>query len=440
MPSTFYAIPLFKKGESFLLRTTNNGTSKVIVVDCGYTADKEKGHLSLQRYLAGKIPDIGVIDRLIITHEDSDHCEGAGQFINEWHNSGKQIKEVWLPAHWAVADNAPLQDGYERTRFEKEALVVAVGICDQLNEFSRDEDGPFPTEIETEDVFVLDYLAQIISEKCRESGVFNELFSDRTNPRNPEMQSRGSFREEGFQSSGVSRYRLGLPYRQSYESPPTALASRIVKGVLDTHKKMASTIAACLQNHVNIRWFDFKSFSEHRNNEISGGDRGFLIPVNSREVRPTWKKLSYGNTFLALAFTCANRESLVFYRPEENKEPSVLFTADSKLKLRHKAFPMPAGMPGNHRLLATAMHHASASNNPGYRVLKNWLGPQKYPPIFVKNGGVGVRNAAFCFTTAQDRQCVRCIPDTNGNSLIRVDSATWGWQIPANPNPCKCQS
>jgi len=214
------------------------------------------------------------------------------------------------------------------------------------------------------------------------------------------------------------------------------IANHLIIGVIDTLQKMASTIAACFDNDVKIRWFDFHAFAKSQPLAARGGDPNLLIPVNSREVRPSGKPLSIGQILRALALSVANRRSLVFLRPEEPDEPGVLFTADSKLKHVHRYFPFPIAVDQSRRLIVTAMHHASKSNAPGYGVLRKWLGAN-YPPIFIRNGGFMVDYVAADFRAVADRLCVRCI----GASVltgVQLQSRNGVWQHPPKPTRCTC--
>src|SRR4051794_20624120 len=98
MPSTFDAIPLPRRGESFLLRTTHNGNSTAVLVDVGWKVGGSEMPDALDAYLRNYMPELVMIDRLILTHEDADHCEGAPQFIANWLRSGRAISQVWLPS------------------------------------------------------------------------------------------------------------------------------------------------------------------------------------------------------------------------------------------------------------------------------------------------------------------------------------------------------
>lgn len=460
LPSTFYAIPLPKQGESFLLRTAHNGEDVNIIVDAGWGDQFPLSRGALTSFLTNNVPDIKVIHRFVITHEDGDHCQGASQFIEDWLSSGGSIEQVWLPAHWSITAGAPLDRGYERSEIiYKEALRAAPKILEKLRQLTErtrgaDEEGQRLQDGQND--LGANMLVEAVVLAANEDGGLDDLYQEKSDdasanciddllrrlpepwlrrsryhPQTDVLEIRREVEEEALSMARQQRREWGQVDR---------LATYLTMAVIDTHEKMAPTIAACIHHGIMIRWFDFKAFANHKPNPApSGGDPGVLVPVNAREVQPSSKPLSITSVFYALALTVANRESLVFYRPEDpDKEPPVLFTADSRLKLRHTAYPAPAGLSGRQRLLATAPHHASSNNHQAYAVMKVWLPPTSYPPIFVRNGGWKVSAVAADFRAAVGRQCVRCVPSPDQASLVRFEALAGGWQDLAHPKPCSC--
>jgi len=72
-----------------------------------------------------------------------------------------------------------------------------------------------------------------------------------------------------------------------------------------------------------------------------------------RLCRRRWTALQY------LALTRANKQSLVFISPSNEKEPAALFTADSDLN-----FSQP--IPWSNGMIITAPHHGSENNANAY--------------------------------------------------------------------------
>jgi hypothetical protein len=143
--------------------------------------------------------------------------------------------------------------------------------------------------------------------------------------------------------------------------------------------------------------------------------------------------------FYALALSRSNRECLAYLRHQEGTDPAVLFTGDTRLTTRGNDFPPPqVGPPDKrNRLLATAFHHASDHNEQSYGVLKSWLG-KKYPPLFVRTGGHGVKRPAPSFKHMHQKLCVRCIGSSLPDQHIQQEACGGLWRMPAFPRRCVC--
>jgi glyoxylase-like metal-dependent hydrolase (beta-lactamase superfamily II) len=92
MPSSFYGLRLPRHGESFLLRTVHSDHEHAILVDAGYGA--ESGLSPLYQELIAQFPSLTTINRFTCTHEDSDHCGGAPDFLRDWINAKRSVGEV----------------------------------------------------------------------------------------------------------------------------------------------------------------------------------------------------------------------------------------------------------------------------------------------------------------------------------------------------------
>jgi hypothetical protein len=460
MPSTFLAPPLPRKGESFVLVTTHQGKDVTIVVDTGRKLKQGSHKLGLDFFLQSNLPDLVRIDKLILTHEDADHCEGAPQFIANWLRSGGQIGEVWLPSMWAVAGARSPRNGWTRSRIVKGAFEAALEIANQLKTFEKeqsdfgrqwgDSDSDWATR-ECLDVAI----RNAANENRALVGIFEPI------PDGEPTEAILMERRLEIQVDDDPKYRLfdDFPYWPpiggglEIKARDLALllecreeltrcgnladfALHLADGALDSHPRISKTIAACLAFSLPIRWFDFGQFETNRS--PAGGDLSFLTPVNAVEVRIKQRLVTPKAMFLALMLSRANRECLAFLRHEDGTEPAVLFTGDSRLSTRGTDFPAPSsGLPTNGNMLTTAMHHASASNEQGYSVLKSWLG-QKYPPLFVRNGGQGVKNAATSYLASPNRLCVRCIGSNRADVTIKVDAYCGQWTMPNHPPKCSC--
>lgn len=461
MPSTFYAIPLFRDGESFLLRTTSNGVEKAVVVDVGREARPGELPRSLDFFLQGYMPDLINIDRLILTHEDDDHSGGAPQFISNWLRSGRTISQVWLPSMWAPAGVGSPRSGWVRSRIVKGAFQAAPDIIrameklrDQKAECRRNDADAPGNPLETQD------WATALRDAAEESGELSEFFEDQIDGAQPQsVRERLPIEDrddpdgewhadhslfEGAEDESAFEIAISLFERGELEGgercryPAVGLALKLADGALDAHPRIAKTIAACILYGLPIRWFDFGKFEKGR--VALGGDLDFLTPVNAVEVKLRPLPVSPTAMFYALALSRPNRECLAYLRHQEGGEPAVLFTGDTRLTTRGNAFPPPqAGLPTKRsRLLATAFHHASDHNEQGYGVLKGWLG-KKYPPLFVRNGGHGVKRHAASFQRLHRKLCVRCIGSSLPDQHVQLEAFGGLWRMPAFPRRCVCR-
>src|SRR5690554_5262706 len=83
-----------KNGDCFLISFGKTGIEKeYLLIDCGYV-DTFKNYLKDDLIQIGKSG--AVLEKLILTHIDADHIQGAIRFLKE-NNSEKfiTIKEVW---------------------------------------------------------------------------------------------------------------------------------------------------------------------------------------------------------------------------------------------------------------------------------------------------------------------------------------------------------
>lgn len=458
MPSTFFAIPLSGKGESFLLRTrTGRAGDFAILVDTG----RDSETLELQRFLQSNAPDLRKIDRLVLTHEDADHSEGAPRFIANWINSGGAIEQVWLPAMWAPAGAGPARTGWVRSRIVKGAFEAAAEIAEAAAKIARERNALDPTRPRNADPYDDEELLSAVRSAANSSGALEEFFVEKDPGSSAQVFEeelevadpgdhswpRQEFLYLAKQRLSVLAEQIDVPdlvqMMQSAGELPAinahqTVAMQLIDGALDSHSRIASVISTCIAYGVPIRWFDFGQFEAGR--VATGGDAELFTPVNAVEVVIRRRPVSSKAVFYALALSRPNRECLAFLRHEEGTEPAVLFTGDSRLTTRGNDFPSPgAGLPVDRNILVTAMHHASASNQPGYAVLRTWLRKKKYPPLFVRNGGFHVDKAARGFLDAPERLCVRCIKSSLPDVPVRVEVFRGRWRMPNHPRHCMCK-
>lgn len=464
MASTFLAIPLPRKGESFLLRTTHQGRDVAILVDTGWHLGKDDLDNSLDTFLNGQMPDLRKIDRLILTHEDADHCQGAPQFMARWLRTGRSIDEVWLPALWAPAGAGPRRSKWVRSRIVKGAFEAAPEIASAAREYARERNEAHDRVPLWEDL-QSEHFANAVRYAASASGLFDGLFSRREDERPVERLEKAPQIEDanapgfpatltlalfgdapGWSSREGTATSLAMDLQERGELPNAhpheALAMMLAHDALDTHERISKTVASCIAFGIPIRWFDFDQFENDRKKPgggAHGGDRGFLTPINAVEVLPNLRIMSSKLIFYALTLSRANRECLAYLRHEDGKEPAVLFTADSRLTTHGKPFPRPAtGLPVRQNLIVTALHHASSHNQQGYAIIDAWVGKRKRP-ILVRNGGHKVTAPAAGFLANPNRLCVRCIGSSLPDVPVRVETTNGRWRMPGHPRACGCQ-
>lgn len=424
MTSTFYGLPLPRRGESFLLRTHDRGQERAVLVDAGYEA--RSGTSPLYKQLRRQVPNLKTIHRFICTHEDADHCEGAPEFLRTWIGSKRSVEQVWLPGLWSAVGRTTSRKDWIKILVG--ALEAAPAIQETLSILQEQGDDGTSFELELEAIEQVAEKLNLSNEltRIREEGAPAEQIAEEGQYVDPE--------DDWSWANSVELDRRISPHTMS-------LVSRLAIAALSTHYRISRIVAVCRQHGILIRWFDFHQFKKL--NKPSGGDAGFLTPVNSVEVLRINKASSPLLLFLALSLSRANVESLVFLRNETDSDPGVLFTADSRLTFGlsrpGKPFPKPtAGMPLRLPLLVTAMHHGAASNEPGYGVLTSWLGGTN-SRLVVRNGGDRIGGIAPSFFM-ESRFCVWCHKSSRNSQLVKVDSSGGVWNAPINVLQCVCSN
>lgn len=268
------------------------------------------------------------VDVVICTHNDDDHAKGIIGFLQE----GLHCKEVWLPASWTDR----LNDLFHPERFIPELVdnVTKLGEAEVSN--IRERDTLFEGLADRRE-----------TEEIKEAGetVDAEALAERALDENDGENFELSFNPLFYWypcwwfSLTPKLWTNPLYYRLFVEA--IAAGNRI---------RQITQLA--FHRGCRIRWFEYSQ------SKASGGIPGKLVPVNAREVfRVKVNKLS---ALMYLALTTTNKQSLVFYSPGEDADPTVLFTADSDLSFQNTV-PWSAGM------MITAPHHGSEDNIAAYK-------------------------------------------------------------------------
>jgi len=415
MASVFTAL-LPSSGESFLLETEHNGEPRVVLVDAGRA--KKSGANSLQRAIEtkrfGNI--VKHIDIAICTHADNDHAGGFPNFIKSWcGKSGKTIGEFWLPAAWAIVDDCLHGELPNLLECLKSGAKRSAEVCFSGGEYPQEmvlrRDGTLVNNVRT---------------------TINQYLEDVVNPDTPIPQKENGKFADGYPNDSI-------------------IASILYKETERTVDMIAQIIKSAHDHGITIRWFDFTPFKNC--GCAGGGEPGFLIPRNSVEGKPRYRR-NNALMFAMLYLTRANIESLVFQRVEDAHDPSVLFLADSELAIRagkkktafcdHSRTGPDPKMKGP--CIYTAPHHGSHNNDYAYKALKSWLGRDVFEQsIAIKNGGVWNQKAGkfqhVCRRVCarrHERFCGRKLPKQQRTQAVQIKSSGRRWVCPPQQG-CSCQ-
>lgn len=453
MASTLIALPL-KSGEAFLLRTPDeNGREWVILVDGGKAYGKDSRELA--KILADVKPTIDRIDVVICTHSDADHSQGLWFLADDWYAMGRKIGEFWLPGRWANAVPSILTDpsGFV-AKLHSGAIEAASQIVRDTAEgfsLSRENryfkasamlaDGELETAVSRiDDVEYLLKIEAAFGEHSLGLGL-TDIEAEQLRADFEETDTEIDLLETALSDKSVYRSWFDLPGEISFShylkmAPESQVA---FAEVAETAKAIHKIATSALVNKIRVRWFDF---GEYKKDEVPfGGLPGLLEPCCAVEVAPSRTKaarLTNLTLFHSLRLTRQNVESLVFYRPESDREPAVLFLGDSRLahgiERPEKDFPRPFDKPAR-KTLITAPHHGSRNNDHAFSVLTDWLGNDEQ--LFVRNGGQ-TGQTLDQYLARKTRRCAQCVQchGKEWNQWVSVTTDGKDWRWPPNANEC----
>ncbi len=450
MTSTFTALPL-ESGEAFLLQTEAFGRKFVILVDSGkkYAGKKHPLHKVLKKHA----PNVDRIDIAICTHQDADHANGFRNFADEWYAAGNTIGEYWLPGRWAnVAKPIALND----ENFAKDILEGAQeAIFGGPNNKSIDDsfgDRLIRSDSKVSEDDFRDHAKKYeLSNGLKKAGADlveeenslssrNEILREKQLAKSlgmtmGDLLERRAEMEESDPISTSSAYPiLSMNSRYFYfrkDRPYEAKVLNEYNLAIDTAVSIRRILDSALKHTIPIRWFDFGLFEN--GSDPSGGIPEVLEPVNSVEVQAPLERVSNVAKYFSLRLSRQNVESLVFYRPETNSEPGVLFLGDSRLAFgisKPKGdFSMPANAP-NRSIVITSPHHGSRVNDHAYSVIKKWIPTSSSQPLYIRNGGQSGQklDEYVNFSNRKCAQCVQCF-GKKWQQLVKLDNVgiDWNW-------------
>lgn len=478
MTSRFTALPL-TNGESFILETDQGGKRWVILVDGGQSKREEPNENELYLAIRKHCPQItDTIDIAICTHRDHDHAGGFPAFINAWLFGGNRIGEFWLPGGWSSAVESALTDPDRLVEDLYKGTKVAANRIRDVHRAASFLEGEGSRRLALQADFrsiqaSLDRLrAEGMQRSTSDINVRRRLDSDRHSDisRMGRAATSWGFTEESWQSirsdletnpilqeslpDRASAYReivdevfveetfVDEPdidpyivrrtiYRQ--EASDLRLARSLFRNSLETAEAIKKIATSAAMFDIPVRWFDFERFES--GSSPSGGNQGFLVPINSVEVMEVERETDALRLFLRLALTEQNVASLVFQRIETEAEPSVLLLADSRLAF---GIDRPERDFNNHLvqptrpIVYTAAHHGSRNNDHAYGVLASWLSTIFDQSIAVRNGGVWNQTLSR-YLTISNRRCAQCYQCHGGgwSQLVQIDANGQNWVWPS---------
>lgn len=280
------------------------------------------------------------VDIMVCSHGDADHVKGLIGFLND---PGTTCNQLWIPAGMT-------------SKMEKLVLFP--------DEFYQDL---------TEEIYNLE-------EEYNSFEDMHEYFNKIKN----EFSSTQSETEADLRENTVSRYFANLSARLFYEDDRQRLKDQRYQQQLHNHYKstlfnnqkirnlsqQAFRVAASIRDlaiaafnkGVAIRLFEYSEMG------LTNGGEAFLRPVNSQEIFTVKKKDV--STLYYLYLSTINKESLVFYSPDEDDGAGVLFCADSNFSFNQKQSSLNFL---DSSFLITVPHHGSRHNSDVYEILNEYI-------------------------------------------------------------------
>lgn len=319
------------------------------------------------------------LDVLVCTHNDADHANGVLGLLQNWRG---EIGEVWLPASWSYK----MKDLLKNPRDFYHSLIAE----------SRQESEYQSLENLSENIQSLEY-----------SPHFEEM------PPIEELLDEDAIEIGGCLISSIYARYLSIHW---------PFAPPLLFEAIEAAERIREIAISAYKSGIKIRFFEFTD-----RQPPSGGIVGILQPVNAKEVFP--KTLNNLSPLMYLYLTMANRESLVFFSPEEEENPAVLFTADSDLE-----FNLP-NLPPKNPLIVTSPHHGSESNKDAYTKVNKWL--NRNTAIWVRSDCKSKKRPGKTYLSQSERYCTLCNTSTSKLQAVALDSQPKkGWHT--RNNQCSC--
>lgn len=370
----FTALPV-GEGDAFYLQRPDFR----VLVDGG------KSNIYISDFVSAKTDSLDVV---VCTHNDSDHANGILGLLENWEGS---IREVWLPGSW--------------TSHLKDLIVAPDSFFKSLVENIKDLKQNFESLDQiypANDLHSLDDIAEgdLLS-------LFTELSEIETDSGLPCLDDGRINSCPSLQCISGTRIPRHL--------------ERLSLEAIDAAYRIRKIALRAFERGCQIRWFKFGG-------SPSGGNPGFLEPINSKEIFRILPKRT--STLEYLALSKSNRESLVFYCPESKDFPAVFFSADSDLN-----FNLPSPSP-NRSPIVTSPHHGAESNSMAYEFIGEWLNPNTIP-IWVRSDSNNSIRPCNSYKSQIRKACTVC---NNGSSKrpVELQVISGNWSMNHGSSGCLC--
>jgi len=356
------------------------------------------------------------VDVVVCTHNDADHANGILGFLQ----AGLRCGEVWLPGRWL--DTLP------------DVLKSFVEVFDQLRKEIADALGHSDVGTAESNLSTIEAYAEHVQ----------GLEADGPASREGQSEKWLQVAEYGWPESYVQLLEQVEPWedslwhgvwgpeewsfwRYSLRHRLGPAGAQLIWSAIDAAARIRVIAVEAFHRGIPVRWFEFDDMSPQ-------GGESELQPLNSQEVARV--RTPSGRLISRLALTVSNKESLVFWSPEAEKHPSVLFTADSDL----------SGIALRYQLggaIVTAPHHGSEANSNAYQAVNTVTGRTDSRLTWVRSDGRYRSRPGSTYLGLSSRRLCTICRHPRGSSTrkqaVRLYSRSGAWIRHPESQVCSCQ-
>ncbi|KMQ51966.1 hypothetical protein CHISP_1221 [Chitinispirillum alkaliphilum] len=382
--SKFIALPV-GQGDAFYLEKK----------DLRVLVDGGKSKSAILQWMSS-ICRTDYLDVLVCTHNDADHANGVAGLLENWEGT---IKEVWLPGSWTYR----MKDLFAKPHIFCRELVENICKC-------KDNDNV----ISLEGIYRRSEINKVISDnKANEFELGSVIEESKHFP--------SEFFEIFLDCPDFEPFYFDYPHRINRKHKNLF---PIFWQSIEAAKNIREITELAYHRGCKIRFFEF-------GNTASGGETGKFESVYAKEIASV--KAINIDALQFLSLSTANKESLVFYSPENKSEPAVLFTADSDLN-----FKLPAYLPRRGPIIVTSPHHGSEHNRNAYYVVNGWLNSGLFP-IWIRSDCKSRNRPGTSLKKQQNRCCTLCNCGTHPKNTVKLHSRKGCWQRTKGTRWCSCK-